>query len=261
MVFRILQAYFAVVLAASAAHGQVVEDKPTPPEISVHYGQVISPETFSFNENVAWAVRSLLRPEETLGKAVVMYGYPVDHACDVDPQQIPDVPAALALPLRSSTDDVVWADLDRPYSVTLYKTAGDACGALDFAKRLANIESNTLNSITGQRQSDQITFVSWYAGLRAPAAAGEVLITIPGFLPVDNDTAASFARELRKIEAGKETNSSLLFSVGKLPGAGEGLELWAFCDEAERCLGHEADDIFVARNFAGIVNPVNWRGD
>lgn len=295
MPFRTLQALFPAVLAVSAAHGQM-NAGVTVPDVSVdynqsdfstlvdefdvmhkmatsvRYGEVVSPETFTLHENVAWAVRSLLRPEETLGNAVIMYGYDFSSACDNPEVRGLNTPAVLAVqPSVDSAFDQV--EPSSMYSVTLYETVADACNARRVVQMLANTfsaweQSNDTaakdaNEFLAERLSKNVKSVSWpvaagsdtdrittYSNL--DAALGNQSITILGYLPVETGTAASFAQEIGEIE--NSSDASLIFSVGRLPVVEKGIELWAFCAEVGPCFGHQNDKGYTSSHFAGLVN-------
>ena len=302
MAFQTLQLILCVGLVASAAHGQMNEDMATMPDlsihdeqaellatingldmttvtvpdVSVHYDQVVSPETFTFNENVAWATRSLLRPEETLGNAVIMYGYESRSACDDTAVRDMDIPAALAVQPHLDSIDAGWGGPALPYSVTLFETIADACEAQEVVQMLANTSVRDIirlstdyagleeaNRILADRNSMQVLPTTWSAAAgpdaawinayrELGAASGVEHLAIPGFLPFDSGTAVNFALEVGEI--GEANGDSLIFSVGRLPGVGRGLEMWAFCAEVGQCFGHQADASFVSSHFAGLVS-------
>ena len=301
MAFRTLHALFSVMLVASAAHGEMDDDVVTVPDLIAHhdqadlptmignfdlmttgrsdiavsYDQVVSPETFTFNENFTWALRSLRRPKETLGNAVIMYGYGFNSVCEVPEVQNQGTPAALVVqPHFVTTNQVNPAS---PYSVTFYKTVADACNAAEVVQRLADVsaqelferwESGTdlvnITAALAELLSQHVEPIAWpdTAGSDAAKimdhnAQTPTIDAIPGYLPVDAVTAARFAHEIGEIDEAKE--ASLIFSVGRLPAAGRGLELWAFCGKVDQCFGHEADGSFASSHFAGIVinNPAN----
>lgn len=293
MTFRTLYALLFAMLAASTAQGQMNDNLvPVPdvsaqfdqasllaafdgfemvtasaPAISVHYEQVVSPETFTFNESVAWAVQSFRRPKETLGRAVVLYGYDFNSACDVSTARNLAIPAVLAIQPHVDT-----AGPTLPYSVTLYETVDEACDAREVVQELANTFTRwILSNDTGLENADTdlanylsmyVTPFSWSAASASDTAQfnaysqrspeGERPITIPGYLPVDTSTAASFAREISEIVVAND--DSLIFSVGRLPGAGRGLEMWAFCADVDQCFGHQADGSFTSSHFAGFID-------
>ena len=302
MAFWTLQAVFSITLAASAAHGQTNDDvmrlpdlsvhsnqadvltaidglkimHATMPDVSVRYDQVVSPETFTFNENVAWAVRSFLRPKETLGNAVVMYGYEFNSACVESALPTLDTPAVLAVQPRIDTAGTGQVTPTFLYSVTLYETVADACDARKVVQALVNASAGEAinlkdvgtdlereSAILAKNLSMQVVPFIWSPSVRSDtartsayseleAAVGDRHIAIPGYLPVDTATAASFALEIGEIE--KANEDTLIFTVGRIPGAGKGLELWAFCAEVGQCFGHQADDSFTSSHFAGVVN-------
>ncbi len=293
MAFRTLQALLSVTLAASAAHGQVIETKvpdaaaqynrsdlsevaaafnwitELEPVVYVHYKQMISPETFTFNENVAWALQSLWWPDETLGKAVIMYGYDFNSACDASAARNLDTPAALAIqvPLDS-------ADVDPVKSVTLYEDVSDACDAREVVQQLAKTYiSSSFSEDAGLEDANEglanflltdVRAVSWSpvsgsgdaaiddSELLELVAAEEGRTVIPGYLPVDTSTAVSIADKIAEIE--RANGDSMIFSVGRLPGVGRGIEMWAFCADVAQCLGHQTDTIFASGRFAGFVD-------
>lgn len=170
--FRTPQGFLTVLaaaLVASAVHGQD--------------SRVVSPETFTIRENLAWGVQLLLWPE-TLENAVIMYGYNLDSACAViDDDQL------LARVQPSDNEN----ESGQSYTVRFFQETTAAC-------------DTTSNTST---------------------------------LEVDDEIATMFAEMVaRAVEANNESlygdDSDLLFSVGRLPGIEEGLEMWTFCGAGER---------------------------
>ena len=185
-----------------------MENLETSSGVVVHYDQVVLPETFTFGENFAWAVRSFLAPEETLSNAVFMYGYRFDTACGVNFGQDTDTPAALAVRSGSGSD----GEGEVLPVIEPYNSVTNACIA-DSANEMDN-EGDRLNGAVPSGPSSNFS--------------------------VDEATIRRFAQEIAEIEAEADSGWQLplLFSVGRLVDAGPGLELWAFCSETTACFGH-----------------------
>ena len=272
MTLRTQPLFFAVAFAASTAHGQ---DAPGMADVlssatAVHYDRVISPETFTFKEDLAWAVRSLLRPEETLGNAIIMYGYDFTNACAAAEDRNLDTPVAHVAPPQ--LDQINEIDLGGQtnglYAVTLYETIHDACLNEEIVQSLANqaaiemfnrygSDDTALPPTIRAAWADATGASSYLSALVAAGRVPENVIVhssvgyedavmfvrewVPGYIPVELQTVEMFSQEIAQIQTANRPVQPLLFSVGRLPGAGSGFELWAFCDEpgqVNRCLGH-----------------------
>lgn len=121
MIFRVLCSLLSVTLAGGTAYGQTIDTVGAETDSAVTYSGVVSPETFTFNDNVAWAVKSLRRPDRALGKAVIMYGYGATSVCEESPQaRKVDTHAALAVQRPDRWNSPL-------FSVMFYETVEHAC--------------------------------------------------------------------------------------------------------------------------------------
>ena len=196
----------SVTLAGSAAYGQTSDSGEAKADPPVTFSKVMSPETFTFNEHVSWGVKSLLRPDLALGKAVIMNGYESTVACETISLDFEAfTPAALAV--RTGEGEAS----PFPFSVTFYKTALEACNVLENPELAANL---SMSATSKTIEHFEFTINEIYE--TGAIDDYDSLVIMAGRLP-----AFHIRRKNR-------------------------LEIWAFCEDVSQCLGHSKDTVFVS---------------
>ena len=156
-----------ILVAALAADTVHAQEDAIPPKQMVKFESVVSPETFTLVENLAWGARTILYPEK-FENTVVMYGYGPKDVCN-DKIKFSDATAAIAVSLSQGT-------ASPPYKIAFYETVDNAC-------------NGEFMSVKGDRGADRATIEAFASVIAMIAEEDkgltELLVVSTGRLPVD----------------------------------------------------------------------------